>query len=40
MVEDWDEEVFSKVVVDHGTVMWPGGKDLCPDDLYDDSVKV
>ena len=40
MVEDWDEEVFSKVVVHHGTVMWPGGEDLCPDDLYDDSVKV
>ena len=40
MAEVWDEEVFSKVVVDHGTVMWPGGEDLCPDDLYDDSVKV
>lgn len=36
----WDEDVFNKVVVDHGTVMWPGGEDLCPDDLYDDSVKI
>ena len=40
MSDVWDENVFSKVVVDHGTVMWPGGEDLCPDDLYDYSVEV
>lgn len=32
--------VFDKVEVDHGTVMWPDGSDLCPDEIYDNSVKV
>jgi len=27
--------VFDKVVADHGTVMWPNGADLCPDEIYD-----
>ena len=40
MVEVWDEEVFSKVVVHHGTVMWPDGSDLCPDEVYDNSVRI
>ena len=31
--------VFDKVVADHGTVMWPDGSDLCPDELYDNSIK-
>jgi len=39
MADVWKEEVFNQVVVDHGTVMWPGGEDLCPDDLYDDCVR-
>jgi hypothetical protein len=26
-----DEEQFRKVSVDGGTVVWPGGADLCPD---------
>jgi len=39
MADVWKEEVFNRVVADHGTVMWPGGEDLCPDDLYDDCVR-
>ena len=35
----WNEDVFSRVVADHGTVMWPDGSDLCPDEIYDNSVK-
>ena len=35
----WGEDVFGKVVADHGTVMWPNGADLCPDEVYDNSVK-
>ena len=31
----WEDEVFNKVVPDHGTVMWPNGADLCPDEVYD-----
>ena len=31
----WDDGVFDKVVADHGTVMWPNGADLCPDEVYD-----
>ena len=27
-------EKFSMVFADHGTAAWPGGEDLCPDDLY------
>jgi Protein of unknown function (DUF2442) len=28
-----DPAVFEKVQVEHGTVVWPGGVDLCPDVL-------
>lgn len=31
----WNEDVFTRVVADHGTVMWPDGSDLCPDEVYD-----
>jgi len=31
----WGEGVFGQVVADHGTVMWPDGSDLCPDEVYD-----
>ena len=34
----WADGVFDKVVADHGTVMWPNGADLCPDEVYDNSV--
>jgi hypothetical protein len=31
-----DPHVFAQVRVDHGTVVWPGDLDLCPDVLIDD----
>ena len=33
----WEPDVFEKVVADHGTVMWPDGSDLCPDEVYDNT---
>lgn len=36
----WADGVFDKVVADHGTVMWPNGADLCPDEVYDNSTKI
>ena len=35
----WADGVFDKVVADHGTVMWPNGADLCPDEVYDNTEK-
>ena len=35
----WADGVFDKVVADHGTVMWPNGADLCPDEVYDNSIR-
>ena len=35
----WSEDVFSHVVADHGTVMWPDGSYLCPDEVYEKTVK-
>lgn len=32
-----DPSYFSRVKVDHGTVVWPGGIDFDPDTLYLDS---
>jgi hypothetical protein len=31
-----DPRVFAQVRVDHGTVVWPGDVDLCPDVLIED----
>jgi hypothetical protein len=31
-----DPEVFARARVDHGTVVWPGDVDLCPDVLIHD----
>ncbi len=35
----WSEDVFNKVVADPGPVMWPNGADLCPDEVYDRSIR-
>ena len=37
-----DPEVFSHVAIDEvaGTVMWPGGIDLCPDTVYEEAEPV
>jgi hypothetical protein len=42
---DWfsellDNKTFNSVRVSGSTVMWPGGQDICPDCLYDNSVLV
>ena len=31
---------FRQVRVLHGTVVWPHEQDICPDTLYEDSLKV
>ena len=36
----WSPKVFSRVVADHGTVMWPDGSDLCPDEVYDNTIRI
>ena len=35
----WADDVFPRVVADHGTVMWPDGSDLCPDEIYEHAVR-
>jgi hypothetical protein len=30
---------FKRAHVQHGTVVWPHEQDICPDTLYEDSVK-
>lgn len=35
MAELRDPAKFAAAYVDHGTVAWSGGEDLCPDDVYE-----
>ncbi|MFO7907467.1 MAG: DUF2442 domain-containing protein [Planctomycetota bacterium] len=35
-----DIRYFRRARVLHGTVAWPHEQDICPDTLYEDSVKV
>ena len=35
-----DVRYFRRARVEHGTVVWPNGQDICPDTLYVDSTKV
>ena len=35
-----DPKYFSRAVVSHGTVQWPGGIDFDPDTLYLDSKNI
>ncbi|MBQ7588894.1 MAG: DUF2442 domain-containing protein [Lachnospiraceae bacterium] len=34
-----DEAYFSRVKTDGFTVVWPEGQDICPDELYENSIK-
>ena len=31
---------FMRASVAHGTVVWPNEQDICPDTLYEDSIKL
>jgi hypothetical protein len=35
-----DPEYFVRASVEGGTVVWPNEQDICPDTLYEDSVKL
>ncbi|MBI4926003.1 MAG: DUF2442 domain-containing protein [Bdellovibrio sp.] len=35
-----DNGAFNKVFISNGIVQWPNEVDICPDRLYDDSVKL
>ena len=35
-----DPEYFIRASVEGGTVVWPSEQDICPDTLYEDSVKL
>ena len=35
-----DIAYFKQGSVAHGTVVWPNEQDICPDTLYEDSVKL
>jgi len=34
-----DTSYFKQARVEYGTVTWPNEQDICPDTLYEDSVK-
>jgi len=35
-----DISYFMRASVAHGTVVWPNDQDICPDTLYEDSIKL
>jgi len=35
-----DERVFRRVQVGGLSIEWPGGQDICPDDLYENSTPI
>ncbi len=35
-----DSNIFRRVKPFNGSILWPGDIDLCPDTLYEDSIKV
>lgn len=35
-----DVHYFMQAKVEHGTVVWPHEQDICPDTLYQESIKV
>ncbi len=35
-----DIAYFKRASVAHGTVVWPNEQDICPDTLYEDSIKL
>ncbi len=35
-----DVDYFMRAAVSHGTVVWPNEQDICPDTLYEDSVRL
>ncbi len=35
-----DIAYFKRASVTHGTVVWPNEQDICPDTLYEDSIKL
>ena len=34
-----DKRYFKQASVEYGTVVWPHEQDICPDTLYEDSLK-
>ena len=35
-----DEQYFRRVKTDGFTVVWPEGQDICPDELYENSIAI
>ncbi len=35
-----DERVFRSAQVSGLSIEWPGGQDICPDDLYENSIPI